>query len=281
MIPSDRRPNPEQPAGEAEEKRATLPPPEWSAPQAVGHRTDRVTAQSLPRRVGARAEEAFMRARVEEARAAGDSAALRSACTGLARWLASRDRDLDEAVELAATALHIEEDVELRREVAAWLESLGEASRAASALKPIASMPDVESAEAAYVLVRTGVLKARAGAAAAAAAAFEQAAPIDGGDALPAELLGALSAWQPDAVPPSQAAVAYVEAARRRAAQRRDDSAIEDLWRAFTIDGASGIAAEALAEALVRRGKGGAADEVLGPTRVRWTSAPRAPTRPT
>jgi tetratricopeptide (TPR) repeat protein len=259
MIPSDRRPN--EPTEEAEPKRATLPPPEWTAPRVAGHRTDRFAAQTLPRRVGARAEEAWMRARVEEARAAGDNAALRTAAATLARWLASRDRDLDEAVELAATALHIEEDVELRREVAAWLESLGEASRAASALRPIASMPDVEPAEAAYILVRTGVLKARAGAAAAAAAAFEQAAPIDGGDALPAELLGALSAWQPDAVPPSAAADAYVEAARRRAAQRRDDSAIEDLWRAFAIDPSSGVAAEALAEALVRRGKGAAADE--------------------
>jgi tetratricopeptide (TPR) repeat protein len=260
MIPSDRRPN--EPTEEAETKRATLPPPEWTAPRPAGHRTDRVAAQSLTRRVGARAEEAWMRARVEEARAAGDNAALREAAAALARWLASRDRDLDEAIELAATALHIEEDVELRREVAAWLESLGEASRAASALRPIASMPDVEAAEAAYILVRTGVLKARAGAAAAAAAAFEQAAPIDGGDALPAELLGAISAWQPDAVPPSVAAEAYVEAARRRAAQRRDDSAIEDLWRAVAIDPSSAVAAEALAEALVRRGKGSAADEV-------------------
>ncbi len=162
-----------------------------------------------------------MQARVAEVRAGGDSAALRAACTDLARWLASRDRDLDEAVRLAMTALSIGDDIELRRETAAWLESLGQSGRAAAALKPIASMSDVESQEASYVLVRTGVLKARAGEAAGAAAAFDAAMSIDASDALPAELLGALASWDAEAVPPSDAAQAYVDAARRRAARRR------------------------------------------------------------
>ncbi len=239
--------------------RATLPPPEWTTPQGRARTTQ--APPPLERRKGVRAEEAWMRARVEEARAAGETAATRQACATLARWLASRDRDLDEAVDLAVEALRGGDDIELRRELAAWLESLGESARAAGALRPIAAMPEVESAEAAYVLVRTGVLKARGGAAAGAAAAFEAALPIAPDDPLPAELLGALAEWEPDAVERTAAAEAYVEAARRRALQGNDDAELEDLWRAFASDGSSGRTVHALVDALERRGKHEAADE--------------------
>jgi tetratricopeptide (TPR) repeat protein len=267
MIPSDRSPGGEPPPQEAreardarDEERKTLPPPEWTSRQARVTRST-VAPLALERRTGPRAEEAWMRARVHEARASGDKEALRATATALARWLASRDRDLDEAVELATQALHLAEDVELRREVAAWLESLGEAARAAVVLRPIASLPDVESAEAGYVLVRTGVLKARAGAAAGAVAAFEAAVSIDPDDALPAELLGAVAAWDAEALPAADAARAYVEAARRRAAQDQADAELEDLWRARAIDPTSEAAGEALARALERRQRGAAADE--------------------
>ncbi len=203
-----------------------------------------------------------MRSRVEEARAAGDGQTLRDAVAALARRLASRDRDLDEAVDLALTSLHVGEQIELRREVAAWLESLGEAARAAAVLRPIASLPDVDSAEAAYVLVRTGVLKARAGSAAGAAAAFEAALPIDPADALPAELLAAISSWEPDALSAATAAEAYLEAARRRAREGQQDAQLEDLWRAMAVDPANEVAGEALGVALEQRGRHAAADEV-------------------
>ena len=52
-----------------------------------------------------------MRARVEEARAGADLPATREAVAALARWLASRDRDLDEAVDLALEALRGGDDV--------------------------------------------------------------------------------------------------------------------------------------------------------------------------
>jgi tetratricopeptide (TPR) repeat protein len=265
MIPSDRRPVVDEPlAGtehEAAPARGTLPPPEWTSPGRQARPT--VAPRPLDRRQGARAEEHAMRARVDEARAAGDPERLLDACATLARWLASRDRDLDQAVDLAAEALEAGEDTELRRELAAWLQSLGEPGRAAAVLRPIAALPNVDSAEAAYVLVRTGVLKARAGAAAGAATAFEAAAPIDPADALPAELLGAIADWAPEAVTPFQAAEAYVEAARRRAAAGSDEAQLEDLWRAFSGCPSSATAALALAAALERRDRDGAADEVL------------------
>ncbi|MBV9948589.1 MAG: hypothetical protein JOZ69_17205, partial [Myxococcales bacterium] len=245
------------------DRHGTLPPPEWSTPRSDGRRHGAGEARSLLRRTGARAEEGWHRARVDEARAAGDPQATRAALVALARWLASRDRDLDEAVELAAEALRIADDVELRREMSAWLESLGEPARAAAVLKPVASLGDLEPSEATYVLLRTGLLKARAGGAAAAAAAFEGALSIEPSDPAPAELLGALCAWPPDTPSAETAVAAYLEAARRRAAQGQHDLELEDLWRAFTAGPASETAAGALAAALERRGRGGAADEVL------------------
>jgi tetratricopeptide (TPR) repeat protein len=220
-------------------------------------------APPLIRRTGgARAEEFWMRARVAEARAADDQAALRSASAELARWLASRDRDLGEAVELATSALGLEEDVELRRELSSWLVGLGEAGRAAAILRPIASMLDVEGTESAYVLSRIGLLKARTGAMAAAASALEAAISVEPGDPVSAEMLGALSSLEPEVVPPSMAAEAYVEGARRRRALQQDDAELEDLWRAVASDESSEAATLALADALTGRGRATAADEV-------------------
>src|SRR5580692_5907209 len=125
MTPSDRRPTQEAPLEKGEPvtsaKQGTLPPPEWTSAAKPSRTT--VAPRPLVRRAGSRAEQAWMRARVDEARAGGDPAALRAACSTLARWLASRDRDLDDAVQLASTALSAGDDIELRRETAAWLES--------------------------------------------------------------------------------------------------------------------------------------------------------------
>jgi hypothetical protein len=263
MTPFDRRPTHEAPLEKGEPatsaKHGTLPPPEWKSGGGPSRTT--VAPRPLARRAASRAEQAWMRARVEEARTAEEPRALHTACTALARWLASRDRDLDEAVHLAMTALAIGEDIELRRETAAWLESLGQSARAATVLKPIASMSDVESLEASYVLVRTGVLKARAGEAAGAAAAFDAAMSIDATDALPAELLGALSAWDAAAVPPADAAHAYVEAARRRGEAGEYEAELEDLWRACAIDPTCEAAAAALGTSLETRRRPAAAEE--------------------
>jgi tetratricopeptide (TPR) repeat protein len=241
----------------------TLPPPEWRAPQARSSSSrPPAVPQPLARRRGVRAEEAWLRARVEETRAAGDTSALRMACSTLARWLASRDRDLDEAVDLATTALSLGADPELRREVSAWLESLGAPARAAGVLRPHASIGPAESLEGADILLRAGVLRARAGAGAGAASAFQAAMSVDRADALPAELLAAVAAWDPESVTPSVAAEAYVEAARRHRTQQRSDAEYDDFWRSWAMDPTSTTAVQALAGALERRGQVSAADEV-------------------
>lgn len=188
----------------------TLPPPEWSAPATAARIIASGGPPPLARRKGGRADEAVLRAKVGEARARGDVDALREAATKLARWLASRDRDLDEATRLAEEALacprgddaerFAHDDLELRRELAAWLESLGEPARAADALDAVLAhgATSVEPSEAAYLLARVGVLRARAKMPNEAAVALEAAMRLDPTDALAAELRGALAAWAPE-----------------------------------------------------------------------------------
>ena len=208
-----------------------------------------------------------MRAKVNDARDRGDTEGLREMAAKLARWLASRDRDLDEATGLAEEALASGvEDVELRRELAAWLESLGDPARAAEVLRAVVERGDgagseLDPAEAAYLLVRVGVLRARAKMPAESAAALEEAMRLDPTDALAAELRGALAAWAPESVPRAVGAASYVEAARRRAKGGAADAEVEDLFRAFAIDPTSEDATRALADAQRSRGGSAAADE--------------------
>ncbi len=262
MIPNDPRPDGSSAPAETEARRATLPPPEWKQPTGPDPSKVAVVSRSLPRRTGPRAEEAWLRARVEQARALEDAPAFQEYAVRLARWLASRDRDLLEAAELASFALGFGEDVELRREMSAWLESLGESGHAAAALKPIAAMPDLDSAEAAFLMVRAGLLKARAGAPAAAAVSFETAMSIDPADPLSAELFAGMWVSDPEAVDPAAAAEAYREGARRHRALRRSDGELEDLWRAVAADPSNEAVATALADLIEGQGRTGAADEV-------------------
>jgi Tfp pilus assembly protein PilF len=216
-----------------------------------------------------------MRARLDVARAAGDRIGEKESATRLARWLASRDRALDEASALGRRSLELGEDPDLRLELSTWLESIGDAAAAAHVLRPLAAAASLESDEAARILTRVGVLHARAGAAAASSDAFIRAAATHVADAQPLELLGSLSAWAPDVVAPKEAAEAYVEAATRRFAAGALDAQMEDLLRAFDLDPTSSPAVAALATALTDRGKLLAADEA-------WRAHARAllPTEP-
>lgn len=245
--------------------RATLPPPEWTMPPVRERRRGASAPPTLlDRRTGERADEATLRARLEEAWSSGDTGAERAASIELARLLASKDRDLDEAAQLAMRAVRIADDADLRRDLAGWLESLGEAGLAAAMLRAIVDdMPPETLAGGrvvAPVLVRAGVLHARAGDPAGASEAFEDAARLDGAAWIALELRGTLAAWAPEVVTPASGAASYVEAAARR--ERAGDDPMEDLLRAFELDPASEAAADALAAALEARGKSAAADAI-------------------
>ena len=255
--------------------RVTLAPPEWTGRTPV-RKEERGSAQpaAISRRTGAKAEEAALRAALDDARADVSVEDERILCVELARFLASRGRDLDEATSLALRALRMNDggltsfdatwsttsDAELRRELSNWLESLGEAGLAAAVLRPIVESTG-EPALAAAVLVRVGVLHARAGDPSGAGEAFEDAARLDPSDVIALELRGTLAAWAPDVVTSSSAAVSYVDAAIRRGASNGDP--VEDLLRAFEADPMSSVATSELASILSARGKTGAADEFM------------------
>ena len=159
--------------------RGTLRPPERGLSTAPDSKLHIDPSPSLRRWVGVRAPEAWKRARVQVARTEQNPSALREACVALARHLASRERDLVNAVALTTEALHVADDPELRREASAWLENLGDTLGAAHILRPIVSSPSTEPVEVASALLRMGVLKSRAGDATGAAVAFEAAIALD------------------------------------------------------------------------------------------------------
>ncbi len=252
--------------------RLTLPPPEWDARQArLQERPSAAELRVSHRPTGGLAEEAALRARLEETRRARDAEGEHDVAVRLARWLARSERDLDQAVALAVDALATRDDRELRCDVATWLECLGDAARAAETLAPLAANDaaspapagEREDAVAAAVLLRIGALSARAAEAEAASDAFGRAARADSRDALPCELRGSLAAWAPEVVSAQQAAEAYLEAADRRERAGSLDDQLENLWRAFDADPTSERVAVDLAAALVARGRIGAADEAM------------------
>ena len=269
MSSSDpRHPPPDDPRGPRESSaRFTLPPPDVETrTTARPERPSAASARTSGRPLGTFAEEGTLLARIEEAKRAGNAEVERAATTKLARWLASHGRDLEQAVTLALRALTLKDDAELRRDLATWLEGLGDAARAAEIMGPVAEAPKSASRDdehAASILIRIGVLSARAAEAGAASDAFVRASRADAGDALSCELRGSLAAWAPEIVPPDHAAEAYLDAAERRERAGNIDAQLEDLWRAFDADPAIEGVASALFTALLARGRAGAADEAM------------------
>jgi hypothetical protein len=246
----------------AEPLSRTLPPPDWAreAPRSAAsvalerYQLDR----AVERRNGPRAELVALFAKLESS--AGDELAERVAAAALARALATRGTQLDVATRLARRALLIGDDAGLREDLAGWFVSLGEPALSAATLRPL--VPAHGGSDAAALLVRIGVLLARAGEARAASDAFADAADADPTDPVPVETRASLSAWAPGAVTPEQAAEAFLAAAERREARGDRAAAFEDWMRAFEIAPAYAPAADQLAKALSARGRSGASDEV-------------------
>ncbi len=241
--------------------RVTLPPPEW-APAPVAAESPPSIVEPMQRREGRKAEEATLRATLDAARASGDDSGARRAAIELARHLASRERDLDEAVDLGLAALEREDNVELRKDVASWFEMLGEPGTAAMVLRKT----NETGASAAATMVRVGTLLARAGDGRGAAAALEDAAKLDPEDATALELRGAIASWADpsgEASDARNAARAFAEAAARRKVQGSLQAELEDGLRAFEADPSSDAAANALATALRDRGRTSAAEHAM------------------
>ncbi|MCC6216126.1 MAG: hypothetical protein IT376_14775 [Polyangiaceae bacterium] len=260
MTPPDHETDP------ADGPRRTLPPPELAERElprsAASVVLGRLEADGpVRRRIGPRAELATLARRVSAARAAGDDAAEAELAATLARGLAARGQDLDEATRLARRSLSLKDDPALRRELSTWFAGQGEAELAAASLRPLAAT--LEGPAAAGPLLRAAALLARAGLAGAAADDLRAAGEADREDPTSLEMLAALAAWAPDVVAAGAAAEAYVAAHERRESAGDRAAAFEDLLRGFEADPSHVGAASRLATVLVARGRTGAADEVL------------------
>jgi tetratricopeptide (TPR) repeat protein len=146
------------------------------------------------------AQEASLWARIDAAQATGDTAAEWHASRTLALLLVERGRELDQALDVAQRALELGEDLELRAAVAQILEGTGQHARAAAELEHLAQV-EGDRTRSAQVLLRAGVLFARAGDADGGRRCFVAAAALDPQDALALELAASLSYWAPNAVP--------------------------------------------------------------------------------
>lgn len=241
----------------------TLPPPEWSPPRSVaGLALDWLLEQApVARKKGPRAAIASLRAKYLSAQRGRDPDAERGYAAALARALSARGMELDVATKLARRALVLGDDNDLREELSSWFSALGEPGLAGATLTPLV---DTQSGEQqARTLIRMAVFAGRNGNAATAAVALSSAAQANPADPVPEELRGAIGTWSKEAVPPAEAALSYVEAARRREAIGDTAGAFEDLLRAFDIAPEVRVVAERLAANLGARGRQGAADEVL------------------
>lgn len=256
LVPSGQSHAPTEPLSR------TLPPPDWArdAPRsAASVALERYQLErAVERRQGPRAELVALFAKLESS--GGDELSERVAAAALSRALSTRGTQLDVATRLARRALLIGDDAGLREDLAGWFVSLGEPALSAATLRPL--VPEHGGSDAAALLVRIGVLLARAGEARAASDAFADAADADPTDPVPVETRASISAWAPAAVTPEQAADAYLAAAERREARGDRAAAFEDLMRAFEVAPAYVPAADQLANALSARGRTGAADEV-------------------
>ena len=197
----------EQPAaqvGASPRRGGTLPPPEWNrtGPESVAslalHR--READPPVARRRGARAEQAYLRARLRSSSAQSDGDAERQAAADLARALAARGTELDTATRLARRALVLGDDERLREELAGWFAGLGELALAAATLRPLGER--LPAVRAGRMMTRVAVHLGRAGDGAAAAEALEHAIINDPADPVAPELMGAIGAWAPAAVTP-------------------------------------------------------------------------------
>lgn len=209
------------------------------------------TAERAPiaRFRGRRAEEAFLRARLAEARESGDAEGERRAAEGLARRLVARGASPMLAIELAERALLLDENPRLREELVGWLVAAGEPRRAAEALRPL--VPFDNPRKAARLLLRIGVLLARGDDVPGALAAFDEAARLDPENLEAPEFAGTLASADEGKLARERGAKAFIEAYERA---EEGEARRLSLLRAFELLPESSEVAEALAKTL--RGEG-------------------------
>lgn len=210
------------------------------------------------RRYGARAEMASLDAQLHRCEQHGDEHE-GELCWQLARALSHRGRALERAVQLARRAVMLVEGGSVREELAQWLAQLGRFALAGGTLRAVL---ESRSDRVLALGMRSGLWLARAGRVCEAAEVLTAVAHAVPADPTPLELLGALGLASPHELDTELASRAFVQAAERREIRGERSAAFEDLLRAFEVAPGNAQAAAGLIDALVWRGRLGAADEI-------------------
>lgn len=195
-----------------------------------------------------------------------------NAASRLARQLAHRGIELRESIALAEKSLSLHPDPELSLELGRWWVRAGDSVRGAVLMQSGAE--SLSPAERSSLLLEIAKVHSRAGQISKARQVLDPLLEGSGSDPAAQELLGSFGFWSE--LPASECARAYQKAAELRVLAGEEGAAFENRLRAFEVDPASAEAATKLAAALRKRGRAGAADEILREHLRKGSAAHRA-----
>src|SRR6478736_6720970 len=247
----------------------SVPPPDAVETAALAARA---FEEEVPRFLGVAAPLSVLSAELRQARSDHDSERVAALSVRLSRQLLRRGIELREAIGLLEKAFEIAPDPTIAQELGESWAGVGDYVRGASYVVQAAEGQPAK--ERARLLRQTAVYYAHAGKVPQALQALKQAMALNPLDPAPYETLGAMGFWAD--FPAADASRAYLEAARLHVQAGQDSAALEALLRAFEIDPAERVVADALASALRDRKRVGAADEIIREHLRRGSAAARA-----
>jgi len=247
----------------------SVPPPDAVETAALA---TRAFEEEVPRFLGVAAPLSVLSAELRQARSDHDSERVAALSVRLSRQLLRRGIELREAIGFLEKAFEIAPDPTIAQELGESWAGVGDYVRGASYLVQAAEGQPAK--ERARLLRQTAVYYAHAGKVPQALQALKQAMALNPLDPAPYETLGAMGFWAD--FPAADASRAYLEAARLHVQAGQDSAALEALLRAFEIDPAERVVADALASALRDRKRVGAADEIIREHLRRGSAAARA-----
>ena len=191
---------------------------------------EQMRAPSIAPQDGAPAPRARLEAQLRTCRASEDTKGERVLSLELARIHFDAALDVDMAVQLLHRALEIQDDSELRAQLARQLAAMGRHVEAGHVLRD--GEPD-GAHDVFHAWLESGEAYARGGDAEEAVATFRETAMIAPDHPLPFARIAAIAHWAPQVVPPERAADAWLEASKRYPAGSEEH--FRCVTRAFEI----------------------------------------------
>ena len=218
---------------------------------------EQMRVEPIPPQRGEIGPRAKLEAQLRACRVAADLEGERVLSLELARIHFENAFDVDMAVQLLHRALEIQDDGQLRAQLARQLAAMGRHIEAGHVLR------DGEPADALAVFnawLGSGEAYARGGDAEEAVATFRETAMIAPDDPTPFARIASIAYWAGGLVPRERAADAWLEAAKRQPPGSAEH--FRCVLRAFEVAPAYARSAETYTTLLVRTGRPAEADEV-------------------